>query len=138
MTASSNTRLQTGGGKALLAWQLALLRFALTRDDADRLALLAIARELDAPGVHASARPAFKFFHQASVMLSHAIDNPQHPDSAAALQRHLERSEGERLKRVLAAAFAMDIPSVRQLAAPPKPNHDLWRGLQPQGGRKRA
>lgn len=138
MTTRSNTRPRTRGGKALLAWQLALLRFALTRDDADRLALLAIARELDAPAAHASARPAFKFFHQASVMLSHAIINPEHPGSGAVLQRHLERSDDERLRRVLAAAFAVDIPGVRQLAARPKPNHDLWRGLQSQGGRKRA
>lgn len=138
MTTSSNTPGQARHDKALLAWQLALLRFAVTTDDADRLALLTIADELDAPGFHPSARPAFRFFHQASVVLCHAIVNPQHPGSGAVLQRHLERSDDERLRRVLAAAFAIDIPDERLPPASPRPNHDLWRGLQPQGGRKRA
>ena len=33
--------------KTLRAWQLALLRFAVTLDNADRLAVLAIAAEMD-------------------------------------------------------------------------------------------
>jgi hypothetical protein len=138
MTTRSNPSGQARHDKLLLAWQLALLRFAITTDDADRLALLAIARELDAPGAHSSARPAFKFFREASAVLCHAIINPQNPGSAAALQRHLAWSEGERLKRALAAVFAVDTPGARLPMASPKPKHDLWRGLQPQGGRRRA
>ena len=138
MTTRSNTPGQGPQGKALLAWQLALLRFALTRDGADRMALLAIAGQLDAPGCHSSTRPAFKFFHQASVALCQAIVDPQHPGGRAVLRQHVNRSEGERLKRVLATAFAIDMSEAKPPPAPSRPNHDLWRGLQPHGRRKRA
>ncbi len=53
---NSNTSGDKLHDKALRAWQLALLRFAITMDNADRLALLAIATELDAPGARSSAR----------------------------------------------------------------------------------
>jgi len=138
MTANLKPPEQARHRKALLAWQLALLRFAVTRDDADRLALLAIATELDAPGSHAPALPAFRFFRQASAALCHAIVNPQHPGSVAVLQRHLKRIDDERLRRTLAVAFAIDMSSAGLPTASPKPNHDLWRGLLPQSGRKRA
>jgi hypothetical protein len=76
MAAGSNTPERARHDRALLAWQLALLRFAVTMDNADRLALLAIAAELDAPGFRPSARPAFKFFCRTSAELCHAIGQP--------------------------------------------------------------
>ena len=71
-----NVSIDKRHDKALCAWQLALLRFAITMDNADRLAVLAIAAELDAAGTRPSARPAFKFFYNASTELCHAIANP--------------------------------------------------------------
>ncbi len=118
--------------KALRAWQLALLRFAITMDNADRLALLAIAAELDAPGVRPSARPAFKFFHKASAELCHAIINPQQPASATVLQRHLTRCDDERLKRAFAAVLAIAAPRAKPTTRSLKRNDDLWRGLAPR------
>jgi hypothetical protein len=115
--------------KALRAWQLALLRFAITTDNADRLALLAIAMELDAPGARSSARPAFKFFYNASVELCQAIINPQHPTSGAVLQRHLARCDDERLRRTFAAALSIDILRAKPPVRPLKQKNDLWRGL---------
>ncbi|MDB5606054.1 MAG: hypothetical protein JWP25_2954 [Bradyrhizobium sp.] len=115
--------------KALRAWQLALLRFAITMDNADRLALLAIAAELDAPGSRPSTRPAFKFFYTTSAELRHAIINPLPSTSNAVLQRYLSRTDDERLKRAFAAALAIDMPQARLLTVSPKSNGDLWRGL---------
>src|SRR5258708_4145623 len=46
--------------KTLRAWQLAILRFAVTLDNADRLAVMAIAGEIDRLG-HDS-KPDFSFF----------------------------------------------------------------------------
>ena len=138
MEANSNTPEHARHSKALRAWQLALLRFAVTLDNADRLALLAIANELDAPGSRSSARPAFKFFHQLSTELCHAILNPQHAGGDLVLQRHLQRSDDERLTRALAALFAIDGPGAKLPAAPPRPNRDLWRGLKPLNDRKHA
>lgn len=127
MAAGSSTPERARHDRALLAWQLALLRFAVTMDNADRLALLAIAAELDAPGF----RPAFKFFCRTSAELCHAIINPRHPSSDAVLQQHLKRSNGERLKRTLAAALPIDIPCTRKPAAAARAKRDLWRGLRP-------
>jgi hypothetical protein len=142
METSLNTPEHARHNNALRAWQLALLRFAITLDNADRLALLAIAAELDAPGSRPPAGRAFKFFHRASTELCEAILNPQHADSDAVLQRHLKRCDDERLERALAAALAIDIPRARPPATmprtAPRPNHDLWRGLKPPSDRKRA
>jgi hypothetical protein len=129
MEMSSNAWGSGRHAKALRAWQLALLRFAITMDNADRLALLAIATELDAPGSRPSSRPAFKFFCTASAELCHAIINPQHSTSNAVLQRYLSRTDDERLKRALAAAVAIDIPRTRLPTASKKPRGDLWSGL---------
>jgi len=52
--------------KAICAWQLAVLRFAITMNDDDRLALLVVAAELDAPGSRPSTRPGFRFFYNTS------------------------------------------------------------------------
>jgi hypothetical protein len=98
-------------------------------DNADRLALLAIAAELDAPGSRPSARPAFRFFYDASAALCHAIINPHLAASAALLQRHLARCDDERLKRALAAALAIDMSQAEPPSKPLKQNSDLWRGL---------
>ena len=142
METSSNAPERDRHNNALRAWQLALLRFAITQDNADRLALLSIAAELDAPGSRPPVQRVFKFFHRASTELCHAILNPRHPDSDAVLQRHLKRSDDERLKRALSAALAIDIPRARPPATTPRvtprPDRDLWRGLKPPSDRKRA
>jgi hypothetical protein len=138
MTKGSNTTGQVRHGKALLAWQLALLRFAVTTDDADRLALLAIAGELDAPGGRASHRPPFQFFRQASGALCHAIANPQHPGSVAMLRQHLARTDDKRLRRALAAVLGLDHPETGRAKMSPHPDRDLWRGLKSSTDRKRA
>jgi hypothetical protein len=126
---SLNTSGDGRHSKALRAWQLALLRFAITMDNADRLALLAIAAELDAPGSRPSPRPAFRFFYNASAALCHAIINPQLAASPALLQQYLTRCDDERLKRALAAALAIDMSQANPPTRPLKPNSDLWRGL---------
>jgi len=46
----------------LRAWQLAFLRFAVTLDNADRLAVLAIAAEMDGLDPLQDGRPSFGFF----------------------------------------------------------------------------
>jgi hypothetical protein len=46
----------------LRAWHLAILRLALTRDNADRLGVLAIANEIDRLGQQHQAGIGFSFF----------------------------------------------------------------------------
>jgi hypothetical protein len=43
--------------KTLRAWQLAMLRFAVTLDNADRLAVMAIANEIDRLGPPRDGKP---------------------------------------------------------------------------------
>jgi hypothetical protein len=50
--------------RTLRAWQLAILRFAVTLDNADRLAVMAIANEIDRLGVQHDGKPDFQLFSQ--------------------------------------------------------------------------
>ena len=52
--------------KTLRAWQLAILRFAVTLDNADRLAVMAIASEIDRLGPEQDGKPDFGFFRRTS------------------------------------------------------------------------
>ena len=48
----------------LRRWHPSLLRFAVTRDNADQLAVFAIANEIDGLGRHHRDRPDFEFFRK--------------------------------------------------------------------------
>ena len=117
----------------LRAWHLAILRFALTRNNADRLGLLAIANEIDRLG-----RPphevgaGFSFFRRESEELC-AATLRQHKESDVILNRHLTRINDAHLKRTLAVALEA-LPRKSDLARRRhKPNCDLWRGLPSRG-----
>src|ERR1700752_910242 len=92
----------------LRAWHLALLRFALTRNNADRLGVLAIANEIDRlGGPPHEVGAGFSFFRRESEGLC-AATLRQRKESDVILNRHLERIGDARLKRALAAA--LEIP----------------------------
>ncbi|MGC2779968.1 MAG: hypothetical protein WA418_30450, partial [Bradyrhizobium sp.] len=59
--------------RLLRAWHLAILRFALTRDNADRLGVLAAANEIDRLGRQHWAGEGFSFFRMTSAELCAAI-----------------------------------------------------------------
>jgi hypothetical protein len=50
--------------RTLRTWQLALLRFAVTLNNADRLAVMAIASEIDRLDSRHDGKPDFSFFCQ--------------------------------------------------------------------------
>jgi hypothetical protein len=50
--------------RTLRAWQLAILRFAVTLDNSDRLAVMAIASEIDRLDPQQQGKPDFNFFSQ--------------------------------------------------------------------------
>lgn len=67
---SSNIPGMEWHAKTLRAWQLAVLRFAVTLDNADRLAVMAIANEIDRLATQSgAARPDFSFFRRTSAEL---------------------------------------------------------------------
>jgi hypothetical protein len=117
--------------KTVRAWQLAILRFAVTLDNADRLAVMAIANEIDRLRPQHDGKSAFDFFRRTSTELCSAILRPDELTSTV-LQRYHARIDDDRIKRVFAAATRADQLKV-SVSKPIKRDNGLWRGLS-RGG----
>src|SRR3977135_4173804 len=113
--------------KTLRAWQLAILRFAVTLDNADRLAVLAIASEIDRLGPQHASRPRFGFFPRPRAALCAAVLRPNELSSTV-LRQHVARIDDDRLKRVFGAAIETDQPKVSLVGKPIKRDLGCWRG----------
>jgi hypothetical protein len=84
-------------------WLLLLLRFAVTWDQRDQTAALAVADQLDALGLR--WRPsAPDFFCRTTHEVCHAITALDDPKRTAILKKHLERIEDPRLRHAFRAA----------------------------------
>jgi hypothetical protein len=114
--------------RTLRAWQLAMLRFAVTLDNADRLAVMAIANEIDRLGPPHDGKPDFSFFRRTSAELCAAILRPNEL-TPAVLRQYLARIDDDRLKHVFAAAIEADQPKPASAGKPFKRDSRLWRGL---------
>jgi hypothetical protein len=112
----------------LRAWHLAILRFALTRENADRLGVLAIANEIDRRGLLGDMRPGFSFFRRTSAELCAAMAR-RHERDDVVLNQYLAEIDDTRLHRALAAAFDVPQPMADLARRRVRPDHDLWRGL---------
>jgi hypothetical protein len=123
---NSNVQGMEWHAKTLRAWQLAILRFAVTLDNADRLAVFRIAGEIDRldPRQHGN----FSFFRTTSAELCAAILRPSEFGSAV-LRQYLARIDDDRLKRVFVAAIEADRPAVVPIRRPVKRDNGLWKGL---------
>jgi hypothetical protein len=139
---SSNVPGAEWPARTLRGWQLALLRFAVTLDNADRLAVMAIAAEIDRLGREHRDRPDFDFFRRTSAELCAAILQPNELN-AAVLRQYLPRIEDGRLRRAFAAATETGEPKPVSVGKQFKRDHGLWRGLslpanQPVQGLRRT
>jgi hypothetical protein len=114
--------------RTLRAWQLAILRFAVTWDNADRLAVMAIANEIDRLGLQHSGNADFNFFRKTSAQLCAAILQPDELASAL-LRQYLSRIDDGRLMRGFAAAIEEDQSKVSAPKEPRRRDNGLWRGL---------
>lgn len=112
----------------LRAWHLAILRYAVTLDNADRLAVLRIAREIDGLYPRQEGNADFEFFRRTSAELCAAIAHPDERASAL-LQQYLARIDDDRLKRTFAAAIDAGQPAVSPISRPTRPRNNLWKGL---------
>ena len=108
-----------------------MLRYAVTLDNADRLAMLRIAHEIDRPDRQHDGGADFEFFRRTSLELCEAILQPNERSSEV-LQRYLARIEDERLKQTLAAAVDAGRPTVAAASKPDGRGNDLWKGLSPR------
>ena len=114
--------------KTLRAWQLAILRFAVTLDNADRLAVMAIASEIDRLGPQQDSTAGFSFFRKTSAELCSAILRPN-KFTPALLRQYLARIDDDRLKYIFAAAMEAGQPKETSVRKPFKRDEGLWRGL---------
>lgn len=121
--------------KTLRAWHLAILRFAVTLDNADRLTVMAIASEIDRLGPERDGKPDFDFFRRSSAELCAAILQPDEFASAI-LRKYLARIDDDRLKRVFAATIGADEPKESSVSKSFKRNNGLWRGLSSRGNQQ--
>jgi hypothetical protein len=118
--------------RTLRAWQLAILRFAVTLDNADRLAIMAIAREIDRLGPERDGKPDFGFFRRTSAELCAAILQPNEL-TATLLHQYLARIDDGRLKRAFAGAIEADQTKTSSVTKPFRRDSRLWRGLALRG-----
>jgi hypothetical protein len=114
------------------AWHLAILRFAVTLDNADRLGVFAIASEIDRLGGSYDEKRQFGFFRKTSTELCASMLRQNQPADAT-LRQYLADINDSRLKRVLAAAIAIEQSDTPPVKRRPKPDSNLWRGLPSRG-----
>jgi hypothetical protein len=113
----------------LRAWHLAILRFALTFDDNDRLNVIAIANEIDTLGRQREGKSEFRFFCKTSAELCAAILR-QNESADAILRQYLARIDDARFKRAFSAALKLENQTHAMNKS--KKEKGLWRGLLPR------
>jgi hypothetical protein len=115
----------------LRAWHLAILRFAVTRENADRLAVFAVAREIDGLG-RAEERPSFGFFQKTGSNLCAAILDREEA-AEAILRQYLAQVDNTPLRRALAAVLEIELPDRAAEKRRSKMTSSLWQGLPLRG-----
>jgi len=110
------------------AWHLAILRFAVTLDNADERGVLTIATGIDKLSGNGDETPQFSFFRRTSAELCGSILRRAQPADAI-LRDYLARIDDIRLKRALIAAIGIEKRGTTVLEGRPKPESELWRGL---------
>jgi hypothetical protein len=119
--------LQDGLAKQVQEWLLLLLRFAITRDPEDELAVLMMANGIDSLG-RQWGRSAPTFFRRSSREVCKAIATLDDPKREAVLNRHLARINHPRLRRAFQAAA---YPEARASEGPSRGKQpDLWTSLR--------
>jgi hypothetical protein len=125
---SSVARTMAWFAGTLRAWHLAILRYAVTLDNADRLAMLRIAREIDGLNPRSDGSADFEFFRRTSAELCAAITQPNER-GIALLQQYLTWIDDDRLKRTFAAAIDTSQPAAAPIRRPARSRNNLWKGL---------
>ena len=85
-------------------WLLAVLRFAVTLDQRDRVALMALAAEMDQLGLGQS-RSGFSYFSRTSAQFCDYIVGKAGSEKGAQLRSYIKGIKDDRLRRTLRAAI---------------------------------
>jgi hypothetical protein len=114
----------TGQSRQVRDWLLAILRFALTLDNADRAAVMAKAADMDRLG-SGSGPSQFTYFVRTSVEFCNCIVDEGNVEKTATLHHHLWKIDDDRMRRSLEAALTRAKPSPRRHRC----RENLWKGL---------
>jgi hypothetical protein len=93
-------------------WLLALLRFSVTLDPGARAAVMAIANEMDRLGF-AVKKAGFSFFLRTTTEVCNAVADWEQAGRNQSLREHLARIDDPRLRRAFAAAFDLELQTIR-------------------------
>jgi hypothetical protein len=115
-------------GRMLRAWHLAILRFAVSLDNVDRLNVIAIANQIDRLGRHHEDRPNFSFFRRTSSEILTAILQPGET-AEAILRQYLAQVDEVRLKRALVGVFGIEHGEHVAVKKRYKKGSEVWKGL---------
>jgi hypothetical protein len=119
--------LRDGRAKQVTEWLFLLLRFAITREPEDELAVLMMANGIDALG-RQWGRAGPTFFRRSSEEVCKAITALDDPKREAVLKNHIRRIEHPGLRRAFQAAIYC---GHRAPQAPDRSNRqDLWASLR--------
>lgn len=118
-----------GEAQLIRNWLLTILRFAVTREDVDRMCVQEMARVMDGQN-RASTKHSFCYFLRTSAAICNAVLADLGPDRQALLHHYLGHVADRRLRAALEAACECH----RVASIPPRPprrnREDLWRGLR--------
>jgi hypothetical protein len=128
------------------SWHLAILRFAVTLDNADRLGVFAVAAEVDRLGEqklgeqrfgeqgyeNGGDERRFGFFRKTSADLCAALLRHD-PTADAVLRQYLARIDDPRLRHAFAAVTGIEPRGTMSAKRTPKEGNSLWRGLATRG-----
>jgi nitroreductase len=112
----------------LRSWHLAILRFAVTHDQGDRIGVLAAANEMDRIGRPNDVGAGFSFFRRTSTSLCAAIARCGEQDTNL-LRQYLASIDMPRLRQALAAALKIEYPETGSARRHSRREIDLWKGL---------
>ena len=121
--------------RTLRAWQLAILRFAVTLDNADRLSVMAIASEIDRLGPERDGKPDFNFFRRTSAELCAAILQPGE-STPVVMRQYLARIDNDRLRRAFAAAMEAGRPTASSVGKSLGRDRGRLKGLFPRANQQ--
>jgi hypothetical protein len=114
-------------------WLLAVLRYAVTREEADRSAVLVLAEAMDRSGPSRAQPSSFEFFRRSSVELCRAIADDTDPRRADIIRGYLKHIDSQRLRRAIEAAAELPDDDRPQETGARRRLSDrqraLWKGL---------
>ena len=114
-------------------WHLAILRFAVTLDHADKLPVFAAATEIDRIGENYGKERCFRFFRKMSADLCASIAR-RDPTADDILRQYLARIDDSRLRHAFAAITGIEPQRSAEIVKQPrKRENSLWRGLVSRG-----